>query len=157
MTSSADIRAVVDFVDAIATDADSLPVDQAAELFELLGLLKRSVSTALDAVSTALSSRLEQPQVVDGKRYEVTVVGKWRPQHPAIKRLLVGWALVDRDTGESFDREQAVQRAVDLTYDAFVAPTTMPKKRLLDALGVDTCDVATWEETGTKLVVTDVA
>lgn len=157
MTASTEVRSMADVIGGLTADLDSLPLEDAIALLDALGELKRSVNAAHAAVEVALTARLDEPHIIEGKRYEVTRAGKWRPQHPTIKRLLIGWALVDRDTGEAFEREQAVQRAVELTYDAFVAPSAMPKKRLLEALGVDTPDVASWEDTGPKLVVTDVA
>jgi hypothetical protein len=153
--TSTDILAVHDVVVAVGESADSMTPEQAAETLDALQRLKAATATAISMVETQLKQTLEQPKVINGRLYAVKRDGKWRPIHARIKAALVGWAIVDRDTGETYNREQAVRRAVDLCYDAYVSPATMPKVGLLTSLGLDKSDVAQFEQTGTRLTITD--
>lgn len=151
-----DVAAMCDMLKDIAEQSDALKADEAVKLLDELLRLKKQAAEVAALVESQAKRVLEQPIQVGSVLYAVKPAGKYRPDHGVVKRSLVDWSLIDRATGETFDREQAVERAVGLCYDAFVAPATMPKKGLLDKLGLDRKDIAHWEQTGTELVRTDI-
>ncbi len=149
------IATAMDALVEIANESDALSIEQAIDAREAIDALRRMTSVVIGFLDTQLKTLIESPVERNGRVYVVKNDGKYRPDHNRIKQALEGWALVDRSTGETFDRETAVHRAVELAYSAFVAPSTMPKRALLDQLGLDKNDVAQWEYTGKKIEVFD--
>jgi len=155
MSHSKDILAMVDVLKDIADQSDSLTVDEGVSVVEALSLLKQAVNQLSSLVDTQMVSILEQPRTHNGKVYFRATKGKWRPDHQQIKRVICERASVDVGTGELHDRDTAVRNAVDLAYEAFVSPSTMPKAGLLTKLGVAKESVADFERTGYEIRVED--
>jgi hypothetical protein len=91
--------------------------------------------------------------------YGVKRTGKWRFRHDALAAAIRVQALgIDEDTGEQRSASDAVEIAIRLMREAYVSDSTEPKKGLLNKLGyTDTPQIADWEHTGSKLVITDLS
>lgn len=155
MGHSNDIMAMVDVLKDIADASDTLTVDEGVAVLEALTSLKQAVSQLSSLVDTQMVQILEQPQTRNGKVYFRATKGKWRPDHQQIKRIICERAGVDTSTGELQEREVAVRNAVDLAYEAFVSPASMPKAGLLNKLGVSKDSIADFERTGFEIRVED--
>lgn len=155
MSHSKDIMAIVDVLKDVADASDTLTVDEGVAVLEALTALKQAVSQLSSLVDTQMVRILEQPQTHNGKVYFRASKGKWRPDHQQIKRLICERASVNIETGELQDRDGAVRTAVDLAYEAFVSPSTMPKTGLLNKLGVAKDSVADFERTGFEIRIED--
>lgn len=156
MTSLADIQAMLDVLDDIASRADDLTPEYAAPIYEALGGLAAKVRDVRSLYETRLKQTLEQPAVIGTKAYAVKRDGKWRPDHQAIKSNIISTAILDTATGELRDPTDAAVMAVDLTYDLFVADKTEPKVAGLARIGFkDKKEASRWEHTGSRLVVTE--
>jgi hypothetical protein len=156
MTLIPDLQAATDIVNDAAQASDSFTVEECLGTLETLKTLKSAVNDAISFVETQLKSRLDSPVQVGDTVYALKPAGKWRPDHDRIKSMIAKWSVVDLSTGETFDRDTAVSRAISLCYDAFVAPSTMPKQGILTALGVDKRDIAAWQRTGTDIATMEV-
>lgn len=133
---------------AAETEGASLP-----RLLELEGALGAVISDARDVaalIHAAILNATREPVRIGDQILHAEPVGKWRPDHTAIRKAIVVRALVD-DNGELAGDPATADRAVDLAYACFVSPSTMPKRRGLDALGKASRDVAEWEHTGFEL------
>ena len=154
MSLLAEMHAMCDVLDQISINSEALSVEDALEVREGLGMLKSSVYKLSKKIEEQIKDRLEaQPQQVGDKIYEVIPKGKWRTNHDQVRNLICDRAQVDPETGEIFPTLQAVQRAVDLVYSAYVARADTPKAAFLREFGVTVEAVSLWEETGKDLVV----
>lgn len=147
------MRAVID---EIVGDVQSFNVERALEMLQALQGMASHLRQAIGAVETHLCDVLESPREFNGKLYEIKNAGKWRPDHDEIKQRVRAASSLDAATGELLDRQMAVEIAVDIMYDLFVSPSTMPKTGGLERLGLDKPDVADFERQGKRVAATDV-
>lgn len=157
MTTHPDLAAAGDVVRDLVETIDSLNPEQALALRTALEGVQAEVRTALSMLDSHLLNTLEQPAQVGDTVYMRKRTYKKRPLHDEIKRLLVNRSTVDLDTGELIDTPRAAaERAVALTYDLFVSPSTVPKVAGVKQLKADYGDVVTEEFDGYKVVAQDV-
>lgn len=147
---SAELDGVVDLVAEVGERADSLSADQAIAALEAVQDIVTACRATLSLLEDQLKVTLEQPRRVGDKTYEIVDDWKWRPDQAVIKSNIVSAAVVRAE-----DAERAATRAVELTYQLFVAPGSMPKVTGLRSLGLGKDDVAECELHGRKLIVRD--
>ena len=157
MTTPADVLAMTDVLGEIDESTDGLSIEEAVQAREAVVQLMSAARMTLALIDTQLVNTLESPREINGMRYEVRKSdGKWRPDHskvtPAVKRS----ALVDTETGEMFEGPAAVERAIKIMTDLYVANSTMPKVGALDKLGLKKWDVADQEPGKPALRVTPI-
>lgn len=149
--SAPDILAFADVLNDIATEAEDASLRRLLELEDSLVEVANQLKSTLSLITTAMLRHAKEPQRVGSTIYHAEQTGKWRPEHPVIRRRIIGRA-VHTDDGENItDPVVAADRAVAICYAMFVSPSTMPKKEGLDAVGLDRSDVAGWENTGFEL------
>jgi len=147
-----DIEAIGDVLDQIAEAADSLDAKESVEFMVALNAVNAKLKIAMTLCETQAKRTLDgQPIKVGDTLYVEKDTGKWRPDQSRIRARVVSMAAVDLATGEIVAGPIAAERAVDMMYQLFVSPSTMPKVGGLDYLGLDKRDVADWERTGTAL------
>lgn len=155
MVGVADIDAMLDVLTDLGEQADASP-EVTAPIYEALTRLGAHVTAVKGLFESGLKNGLEQPQVIGARLYAAKPDGKWRPDHQAIKSNIISTAILDRETGERRDAEDAARLAVELTYGIFVAEKSDPKVTGLKAIGfADKRAASEWEHTGKTLVVTD--
>jgi hypothetical protein len=148
----ADIEAIGDVLDWLAEQSDSLTVEAAIALAAALGDIGKKVAMAKALCETQAKKLLDgQPIKVGDTVYVEKDTGKWRPNQPRIRNVIVGRSIYD-DNGERIDdTTEVARRAVSLMYDMFVSPSQMPKAGAMKTLGIANADVADWEKTGSEL------
>jgi hypothetical protein len=156
MTTTADIQAVTDVVNAFTNESDSLTIEQGVEFLDVLNELKKAVATAIGMTEMHMCSILESPRIINGKQYEVKSAGKWRPDHDSVRAAVKRASIADPETGEMRTAFDAAEEAMELMYSLYVAPSSMPKTGALEKLGLDKGDVADYERAGIRLSVTEV-
>jgi len=152
MSLLAEMHAMCDVLDQISINSEALSVEEALDVRDGLTRLKQNVYKLSKKIEEQIKDQLEaQPLQRGDKIYEVRPKGKWRTNHEQLKNLICGRAQTDPGTGEIFPVEQAVRRAVDFVYSAFVIRSHTPKKPFLREFGLKLEDVSFWEETGRSL------
>lgn len=152
----ADIRSLADDVAVVAERSDSLAVKEAAEMMVALDVLASAVATAASLVRSRLVGLLAEPVLIDGRCWSRKADGRWKPQQYRVAESVVRRAAIaDTDTGELRSPTEAANEAVRLMQSLYVSPSTMPKTGGLEALGLAKRDVASWDQTGWKLDVSD--
>ena len=150
-----DIDAMIDVLAQLEEQSDQLTADEAIAFKDAIGRVVAKAESTLGLLRTQaitiISDAPERVHVRDGVAYTVSDVGKWRPDQTMIRKAVARRAVVPGDDGEMRSAFDAAQAAVDMMYDLFVAPKTMPKAGGLTKLGLDKKDVAHWEKTGTEL------
>lgn len=152
-----DIEAMLDVIDDMGDDTDSLEVEEAIRLRESVVELRRRANVLLGLIDTQLIDTLESPREFNGQRYRIGTEGKWVPFHDKVTAEVKARALVNRDTGEMREPGPAVEVAIALMKDCYVAPSTFPKTGALDKMGLDKGDVGTFDGKRKKVVVEPVA
>ena len=154
--TTADLQAVGDVLDWVAEQSDSMTVEEAMALIDVLAEIGKKVTMAKSLCESQVKTLLDgQPAKIGDKVVVERQTGKWRPDQTRIKRRVVGMAGCDPATGELRTGPQAAEAAVDLMYALFVSPSQMPKQGGMQKLGIDTVDIAEWEHTGSELKVID--
>lgn len=156
----ADVMAALDVVSQMLNECDSMTVDEALAMHDLIGQLGSEVKRAESMLETQAKQLLEGGgRQIDDRMYGVQRTGKWRFRHDDLAEAIRVQALsVDKTSGEQRSAREAVDVAIALMREAYVSNSTEPKKGLLAKLGfTDTPQIADWERTGTKLVVTDLS
>jgi len=154
--TTADLQAVGDVLDWVAEQTDSMTIEEAMALIDVLAEIGKKVTMAKSLCETQVKTLLDgQPAKIGDKVVVERQTGKWRPDQTRIKRRVVGMSGCDPSTGELRSGTQAAEAAVDLMYALFVSPSQMPKQGGLQKLGIDTADIAEWEITGSELKVID--
>lgn len=148
-----DIQAMLDVIDDMAEDTDSLEVEAAVALRESIVELRRRANTLLGLIDTQLIATLESPREFGGQRYRVAKNGKWLPDHSKVTAAVKDRALIDRETGEVRGAGPAVEEAIRWMAACYVSPSGMPKTGALDQMGVDKSDVARFDGKGQKIAV----
>ena len=161
MTTPADIQAAIDVLADLSAEAsEGLPLEVAISLRDILGQLHSQVRVTANQVDTAITTQLEQPQIVNGIKYEAKYHGTMRYHHDEVGRLAIDQIrddLRNPETGEIPDMAPAVLawRAFSTLY---LTASVEPKRRSLLALfGIDDvfkAHLAKWTKTGTKIVET---
>lgn len=152
-----DIAAMLDVIDGMADDTDSLQVEAAVHLRESIVELRRRANVLLGLVDTQLIDTLESPREFNGQRYRIGTEGKWVPFHDKVTAAVKQRALIDRETGEVRGSGPAVEEAIRLMRDCYVAPSSFPKTGALDKMGLNKRDVGTFDGKRKKVVVEPVA
>lgn len=152
-----DIAAMMDVLDEMSESTDGLDVEQAVELRESIVELRRRAATVLGLVDTQLINTLESPREFDGQRYRIGMEGKWTPYHDKVTAAVKERAIVDTETGEFREAGPAVEEAIRLMRECYVAPATFPKTGALGKMGLEKSDVGFFEGKRPKLVVEAVA
>jgi hypothetical protein len=152
-----DLLGMLDVLTELVNDCDSLAVDEALALHELLDQVGSELKRAGAALDIAVKDHLEAgAKQIEGKLYALGEDGVWRYRHDDIARAIKVRALaIDETTGEMRSAEEAVTEALDLFALAYVSPSTRAKKAALELLGFPEGRAARWERTGKKIVVTD--
>ena len=152
MSKLAEIHAMCDVLDEWLLDCEALSDEEVVDIREGIPMLKASANALITRIEGQMMDRAEkQPLKLGDKIFQVNPKGKRRAHHDQIKNLICGRAQTDPDTGEIFPLEQAVRRAVDFVYSAFVTRSSIPKKPFLREFGLKLEDVSFWEETGKSL------
>jgi len=138
----------------MSIESKALSDEDAVEVRDELPKLRSSVNDLIKEIEKQIMDRAEvQPLQVGNKIISNVPKEKQRAHHDQIKNLICGRAQTDPDTGEIFPLEQAVRRAVDFVYSAFVTRAILPRKPFLREFGLKLEDVSFWEETGKDLVI----
>jgi hypothetical protein len=141
-----DVAAMLDVIDDMVEQTDSLGVEDGIKMREAIVELRRRANVLLGLIDTQLISILESPREVNGVRYEVRKSdGKWRPDHSKVVPVVRTNAMVDLETGEIHEGASAVERAISIMEDLYVSPSTMPKVGALEKIGLKKWDVADQE------------
>lgn len=156
MVNENDVAAMESVLDDVKTNVEALDVEAAIRMLEAVKQLKANAHDTIAHIEVWLTEILESPREFNGKLYEVKSAGKWRPDHDEIKRHAREVAFVEQETGEMYGTIETAQRAVDLMYELFVSPSTMPKVGGLERMGLKKADVADFERDGKRISVTDV-
>jgi len=155
-----DIAAAIDVVAEMVNECDSMTVDEALAMYDLVGQMTSELKRAASMLETQAKSLLEGGgRQIGDRMYGIKPSGKWRYRHDALADDIRVRALgIDETTGEQRSARDAVEIAIKLMQEAYVSPSTEPKKGLLAKLGyTDTPQIAEWDRTGTRLVVTDLS
>lgn len=152
-----DILAAADVLTDLNEASDSLSIEDAVAYREVVTELATAVRMTLSLIDTQLVTTLESPREINGLRYEVRKSdGKWRPDHSKVASTVKSYSLIDHETGEIRDAHAAVEQAMSIMQDLYVANSTMPKVGALDRLRLKKWDVATQEPGKPALKVTPV-
>lgn len=131
-----DVLAAADVLHDVDEASDSLSIEDAVAYREAVTSLMAAARMTLALIDTQLVTTLESPREINGMRYEVKPSdGKWRPDHSKVAARVKQYALVDMETGEMRDAPAAVDRAMLIMEDLYVAKSTMPKVGALEKLG----------------------
>lgn len=148
----ADLEAVGDVLDWVCEQSDSMSIETAIAMRDALDALGKKVAMAKSLCETQAKKLLDgQPIKVGDTVYMEKDTGKWRPNQPRIRNVVVARAIYDENGERIADTQDVARRAVSLMYDMFVSPSQMPKAGAMKALGIKNDDVADWEKTGSEL------
>ena len=148
-----DIAAMLDVIDDMVEGTDSLDVEAAIALRESVVELRRRANVLLGLIDTQLIAILESPREFNGQRYRVAKDGKWEPFHDKVHAAVKERALVDRETGELRGSGQAVEEAIRLMTECYVAPSSFPKTGALEKMGLEKSDVGRFDGKRMKVAV----
>lgn len=148
-----DVLAMLDVIDDMAEGTDSLGVEDAIKMREAVVELRRRANVLLGLIDTQLIDTLESPREFNGQRYRIAADGKWEPFHDKVHAAVKERALIDRETGEMRGPGPAVEEAMKLMTDCYVAPSTFPKTGALERMGLEKSDVGRFDGKRKKVVV----
>lgn len=140
----------------IAEASDSMNAAEALEVLDELAVLKKHLDAATGLVRSQAVKVLEQPAQVGDTVWFRQEVGKWRPDTRRINQVVHQAAVIDRETGEIRNAEEAAEEAIRVMRDMYVSPSSMPKAGALERLGVEKKEIASWERTGWELASKEV-
>lgn len=149
--SAPDILAFTDVLNELAEEADGASLPRLLELEDALVEVARMLKNTQSLITTAMLQQTREPRRVGSTIYHAETVGKWRPDHRAIRNKVIGRAVYDDDGELIHEPYIAATRAVEICYSMFVSPSSMPKKEGLREIGVEPPEVAEWENTGFEL------
>jgi hypothetical protein len=160
MTTPGDILAAIDVLSELSNEAAELPLEVAISLRDLLGQLDDERKRAANLIDTSVKRMLEQPKVIDNRKFEVKKSWATDYQHDEIGRLVIErikQSQTNTATGEMPDMRPAIE-AWRMFASLYLTNSTDAKKRaLLVLLDIDDPPkqgVAKFRETGTKIVET---
>ena len=130
MTTPADIEAAIDVVDDIARESELLALRDAIAALEALDRLAHAAREARTLVEMQMVALLEQPQIVDGRRWKRSDEYKRRYEHDRIVKMVADRAIADRN-GELLDAKAAARNAANLMRKIYVSPSTDAKVGML--------------------------
>lgn len=154
--NSQQIREIALAIREMEETADGLDHETAVVLLTALSDLKDGTEAAIGSVRQRLLRLLDTPAIIGGRRWSKEMDGKWRPNHKTVDDHVRRHATYDSTTGEQRSAGEAVDRAIELMRDLFVARSSMPKTGALEKMSLMKRDVADWEFTGYRLKVEDV-
>lgn len=158
--SIGDILAMIDVLTEVVNSCDSMGVEEALAMHDLIGQLGSEVKRAEEMLTTAAKQHLEGGgRQIGDRMYGLKPVGKWRFRHDTLAAAIRVRALgLNETTGEMRSAAEAVDIAIGLMQAAYVTPSTEPKMGAVNLLGFEERQkVADWENTGKKIVVTDLS
>lgn len=153
-----DILAFADVLDALQLEAaqPGMQVDRAVELMDALAAAKKKLEMTVALLKSRAIIALEgAPRILGGKAYSVKPDRKKRPNHSAIRTAIIAAAQYDVDGERVESTYEAAGRAMQLTYDLFVADADVPKLAGLRWIRLPEDQAFSWETTGKTLKVTD--
>jgi len=154
MSMPAEISAMCDALDKFLIDSEALSIEDAVEVWKELPRLKSKANLLSRAIDKRVKDQLEgQTRQFGDLVIEVVPKWKWRTNHQQVKSLIIEFAQNNPVTGEFYPTGQAVQRAVDFVYSAYVTWADQPKSAFLREFGLTVEDVSLREETGRDLHV----
>jgi hypothetical protein len=146
-----DVLAFADVLADLVGEAVGASPHRLVEIEGLLTEVEQRTKDALALVRSELLGACHEPVRVGDSILRAEPAGKWRPDHNAIRKAIVGRALFDANGERITDPTDAATAAVAVAYRCFVSPSTMPKAGALDELHVRKRDIVEWEHTGTEL------
>lgn len=157
MTSTrADIEAMVDVLDGIIETSTEVSLEEALSTKEALEGLIGTAKLASSMLETQAIRQLEQPKVVNGKRWKRTNLYAKRFDHGKIGSMVIEEAAIDRDTGEVRSTKDALRRALHFWMKIYLSDSTSAKtgelKRLLGV--ADAADEGLVREVATGTTIT---
>jgi hypothetical protein len=154
--TTGDIAAFCDVLDLMSEQSDSLSLEDASQLRLELEAVKAKIAETIGLLDTQMKKSMDGQAVQSTPTTTVRVVPnlKKRPDHGKIRRLIISRAMVDEDGSRLALMEDAVEAAVDITYQLFVAPSDKPKTTpLKDIFKLWPDDVSTEEKIGETIEV----
>lgn len=134
MTSVGDLLAISDVLDALAEESDSLSLEDSIVLAETLNLLHSVLRRTSSMVETQRLRLLEQPTVVEGRRYVPAVKYTERWEHARVAKMIADKVRVNRETGEIRSVDEAVAMALHHFIRIYLSDSTKAKKGELKRL-----------------------
>lgn len=122
-----DITAMIDVLGDVIEESDEAALADCVELMDRLAELSEKAKLASDMVKGQALRLLEQPKVINGRRYKRTAVYSKRFDHRAIGRMVVDHARVDLDTGEARGDTETIRKAVDAMLAIYTSDSTKAK------------------------------
>lgn len=151
-----DLAAMGDVLDQLIEGSDQLDFEQALTFKNMAIIVQGKLKTLLGLLETQQLSLLDgQPKVVDGTIFAKKSTGKWRRDSGKLRSRVFFYVTHDLDTGEKVKGltiAKAVDKAIDIMSELFVAPADLPKRGALEKLKIEMPDICEWETTGSKLV-----
>jgi hypothetical protein len=144
---------MIDVLDDMNESTDSLEVEAAVLLRESVVELRRKAGELLGLIDAQLIATLESPREFNGQRYRIGNDGKWEPFHDKVVAAIKDRALIDRATGEVRGSGPAIEEAIRLMADCYVAPSTFPKTGALERMGLEKSDVGRFDGKRKKVIV----
>lgn len=148
-----DVLAMLDVLDGMVEETDSLEVEAAIALRESVVELRRRANVLLGLIDTQLIAILESPREFNGQRYRVAKDGKWEPFHEKVHAAVKDRALINRETGEVRGSAPAIEEAIRMMADCYVSPGSFPKTGALERMGLEKSDVGRFDGKRQKIVV----
>ena len=156
----ADLGATVDYIKGEVTEqADTFSFEDILIYEEAVRLVQKAASEALAMLNTEKLNQLEKSgsRQIGSKVYARVPKHVDRFDHEAIAKAVRQIAkdeAVNRSTGE-VDLGLAVEKAVKIMDDLYVAPSSKAKIGTLDALAIPVREVRTREKKGHEIRVID--
>jgi hypothetical protein len=144
---------MIDVLDDMNESTDSLEVEAAVLLRESVVELRRKAGELLGLIDAQLIATLESPREFNGQRYRIGNDGKWEPFHDKVVAAIKDRALIDRATGEVRGSGPAIEEAIRLMSDCYVAPSSFPKTGALERMGLEKSDVGRFDGKRKKVIV----
>lgn len=133
--TKADIEAVIQVLDSLGEQSDSLSQSQALQFRNVLEVLDSVLKRTRSMVDTQCLHLLEQPVIFNGKRWVKTRKFVRRFRHTDIARRVADRSVYDPETGEMLDARTAVALALHKFQKIYCSDSTDAKlgelKRLL--------------------------
>lgn len=126
MTTPADIEAAIDVVDDIARESELLGVEDAVNTLEALERLAAAVREASSLIETQAVQQLEQPKVINGRRYVRHDEYKRRFNHDRIAKMAAERGVADRN-GEILSPRDAARNTANLMRKIYVSDSSTAK------------------------------
>lgn len=152
MTTPGDILAATDLLSELIEESDTLAVDDAIQMIEVVSLLSSEARRTIDLLTAHLHKVMEKGgRELAGRRYTTSPRTKQTYDHDTIAAKVIHRALKPDENGELPPARDAVNFAVTLMRDLYVSDSTKAKVGVLkgDVLELDVEDLRDTVPTGT--------